>query len=73
MPDGDRCFRVDRVVFTHTDGIHLIDFKFTSQPRPEHRTQVSNYRHIMQKVGYSNIHAHLWYPALRQVITLPEE
>lgn len=73
VPDGDRCFRVDRVVFTHTDGIHLIDFKFTSQPRPEHRTQVSNYRHIMQKVGYSHIHAHLWYPALRQVITLPEE
>ena len=72
VPDGDRCFRVDRVVFTHTDGIHLIDFKFTSKPHKEHREQVSNYRHIMQRIGYRNIHAHLWYPALRQVITLPD-
>ncbi|MGN0224162.1 MAG: UvrD-helicase domain-containing protein [Muribaculaceae bacterium] len=72
VPDGDRCFRLDRVVFTHTDGIHLIDFKFTSKPHKEHREQVNNYRHIMQRIGYRNIHAHLWYPALRQVITLPD-
>ena len=72
VPDGDRCFRLDRVVFTHNDGIHLIDFKFTSQPHKEHIDQVNNYRHIMQKIGYSHIHAHLWYPTLRQVITLPD-
>ena len=68
VPDGDRCFRLDRVVFCRDGQIHLVDYKFTEQERPSHKEQVRNYLHIMRNAGYDNVIAHLWYPLRGKVV-----
>ena len=44
-------FRPDRLFVTH-DGFYIIDFK-TGKPKPEHETQVQNYRNLLEKLGKS--------------------
>ena len=68
IPDGDRFFRLDRVVFTKSGQIHLVDFKFTNHPHPSHQQQVHNYLHLMRQVGYTDVIAHLWYPLAQKII-----
>ena len=60
-------FRPDRIVF-HPDGrVSVVDYKFTSEARPEHFGQVENYLDLMHQLGYDTVEGYLWYPLLGTV------
>lgn len=61
-------FRPDRMVVCPDGTTSIIDYKFTTEPRPEHFAQVENYVKLMTQLGYANVKAFLWYPLLKRVL-----
>ena len=61
-------FRPDRIVSFPDGSTSVIDYKFTSEPRPSHRAQVLNYISLLRQMGYEDISGYLWYPELRLTI-----
>lgn len=56
--------RLDRIVINHDGSVDIIDYKFTSEQEDAHRQQVSEYITLLQQMGYSDVHAYLWYPLM---------
>lgn len=61
-------FRPDRMVICPDGTTSIIDYKFTTEPRPEHFAQIENYVALMTQLGYTNVKAYLWYPLLKRVL-----
>jgi len=61
-------FRPDRIVVFPDGATVVIDYKFTSEPRPSHRVQVRNYIALLRQMGFSAISGYLWYPELKETI-----
>ncbi|MDE6486003.1 MAG: UvrD-helicase domain-containing protein [Muribaculaceae bacterium] len=61
-------FRPDRIVFYPDGSIDIVDYKFTSEPRDEHRTQVKGYLAMLRAMGHTVLRGYLWYPELRLVL-----
>ncbi|MCH5221129.1 MAG: UvrD-helicase domain-containing protein [Muribaculaceae bacterium] len=64
---AEMSFRPDRVVVYPDGSTTVIDYKFTSEPRPEHFEQVENYLDLMKRLGRQNITGYLWYPLLSKI------
>ncbi len=60
--------RVDRIVWKLDGSAEIIDYKFTSAPRPSHLAQVREYARLLRQMGYQNVSATLWYPLLAKII-----
>ena len=70
MAESGRSFRPDRIV-VRPDGLtSVIDYKFTSEPRPEHFAQVENYLTLLAAIGRTDARAYLWYPLLGRIVRL---
>ena len=70
--DDDEAFRPDRVVITPDGTVTVVDYKFTSEPRPTHFAQVENYISLMHSLGRTDVAGYLWYPLLGRVIKVGE-
>ncbi len=60
-------YRPDKVLIGN-DEVLIIDFKFTSDQRPEHRTQVKAYRKLLTDMGYSKVNSYLYYGFLGELV-----
>ena len=60
-------FRPDRVVISPDGSTSVVDYKFTTEPRPEHFSQVENYLRLLRELGRGNARGYLWYPLLGQI------
>lgn len=63
LPESDAStvlhLRPDRVLINGSDAI-IIDYKFGKQ-RSSHLKQMSRYREVLMRMGYTNISTYLWY------------
>ena len=64
-PDGTT-LRPDRVVLK-PDGVDIVDYKF-AQERGTHIKQVRRYAELYREMGYSNVHAYLWYVDKNEIL-----
>lgn len=60
--------RADRIVWTDPGVVEVIDYKFTSAPRPAHYVQIRDYAAMLATMDIGTIRAFLWYPLLNRVI-----
>ncbi len=68
LADKGISFRPDRVVITPDGVTQVVDYKFTTEPRPEHFKQVENYIRLMRRLGRDKVCGYLWYPLLKKTI-----
>ncbi len=68
VAESDESFRPDRIVIAPDGTTTIVDYKFTSEPRPTHFAQVENYLTLLGRLGRRNVRAYLWYPLLRRTI-----
>ncbi len=68
VPERNETYRPDRIVWTAEGTVDIVDFKFTSEVKDEHRSQVLHYRSMLRQMGYDRVRAYLWYPLLGRVI-----
>ncbi|MDE6300651.1 MAG: UvrD-helicase domain-containing protein [Muribaculaceae bacterium] len=60
--------RVDRIVWDDNGTVSVIDYKCTSRPHDDHRTQVRDYALSLRAMGLDPVEAYLWYPLSGEVI-----
>jgi len=60
--------RADRIVWTADGSVEVVDYKFTTAPRPAHYDQVRGYAASLSAMGLGSVRAYLWYPLLARVI-----
>lgn len=60
-------YRPDKVLIGD-DEVLIIDFKFTSDQRPEHFTQVKAYRKLLAEMGYPKVESYLYYGFLGKLV-----
>ncbi|MDE6277364.1 MAG: UvrD-helicase domain-containing protein [Muribaculaceae bacterium] len=66
IPGTGETFRPDRVVRFPDGRIEIVDYKFTSEPRPSHRRQVANYKKLISLLfPDAPVRGFLWYPELQ--------
>ena len=65
LPDGST-LRPDRVVLKG-GGVDIVDYKF-AQERGTHIKQVRRYAELYRAMGYSNVHAYLWYVDKNEIL-----
>jgi len=61
-------FRPDRIVFYPDGSVDIIDYKFTSEPHPDHPMQVRGYLAMLRAMGHTRLNGYLWYPGLHLII-----
>lgn len=61
-----KIYRPDRIVLLPDGSTAVIDYKFTSEARPEHFKQVEKYLQLLGQMGIS-AKGYLWYPLLKIV------
>lgn len=62
--------RPDRVVMYEDGSIDVIDYKFTSRLKAEHRSQIECYRRLLSRIyPEAEIRCHLWYPRHGRIIS----
>ncbi|MGI4727772.1 MAG: UvrD-helicase domain-containing protein [Janthinobacterium lividum] len=62
-------YRPDKVLIGQNE-VTILDFKFTSDQRPEHRTQVKDYGKLLTEMGYPNVSSYLYYGFLQQLVAV---
>lgn len=63
-------FRPDRIVIEPNGKTSVIDYKFTTEPRPAHFSQVENYIQLLSRIWKREIKGYLWYPLMNKIITI---
>lgn len=59
--------RPDLIVDTEDGGLEVIDYKFTSEARKSHVSQVRAYMRLLSEMGYSPVSGYLWYPLTNEI------
>lgn len=59
--------RPDLIVDTEDGGIEVIDYKFTSEVRKTHVSQVRAYMRLLAEMGYAPVRGYLWYPLSNEI------
>lgn len=62
--------RFDRVVWTASGEIHLIDYKSGSQPPQRYRRQIKDYIEFFKSIGYPKVRGFLYYLDTGKVIEI---
>ncbi|MVN22814.1 UvrD-helicase domain-containing protein [Mucilaginibacter arboris] len=62
-------YRPDKVLIGNEE-VLIIDFKFTSDQRPEHFTQVKAYQKLLTDMGYEQVNGYLYYGFLQELVTV---
>ena len=60
-------YRPDKVLISENE-VLILDFKFTSEQRPEHRTQVKAYGKLIGEMGYPQVRSYLYYGFLQELV-----
>lgn len=60
-------YRPDRIVISPDGTATVVDYKFTSEARPEHFEQVENYMSLLTSLGYEKVNGYLWFPLFKEV------
>ena len=68
--DTDCSRRPDRIVWTSKGTIDIIDFKSGSQKPQKYRKQLIEYKDLLQKLGYTNLHTYLYYLDSGEIIEI---
>ena len=69
VPSRGASFRPDRLVLYPDGSIDVVDYKFTTEPQPEHHTQVRHYMALLRDMGRGPaLRGYLWYPLLRRIL-----
>jgi len=55
-----KSYRPDKVLFS-SEGVIVIDYKFTQKESPAHIRQVHGYRSLLQEMGYPKVATYLFY------------
>lgn len=64
--------RPDRVVGLSDGTMAVIDYKFTSEAKAEHRTQLRHYLQLVSEVDGKHPRGFLWYPRLNKIIEITQ-
>lgn len=62
-------YRPDKVLIGDNE-VTILDFKFTSDQRPEHRTQVKAYGKLLADMGYPKVSSYLYYGFLQELVAV---
>lgn len=62
-------YRPDKVLIGN-DEVLIIDFKFTSDQRPEHFTQVKAYQKLLTDMNYQHVKSYLYYGFLQELVAV---
>ncbi len=63
-PHTGKSRRLDRVVRYPDGSVDIIDYKFTTAHRSEHRRQVAGYMSRLRTMGFTDVRGYLWYPLI---------
>lgn len=67
--NGSERYRPDRVVWTQSGTIDIIDFKFGEEEPKKYFSQVSRYmRYIAEMFPDETVNGYLWYPLAKKII-----
>lgn len=58
--------RPDRIV-VHTDGVTIIDYKFTLEQTDQHIEQILNYRDLLTQMGFEKVKSYLFYAVKQEL------
>lgn len=72
MTDKGEIKRFDRVVWTKSGEIHLIDYKSGSQPPRRYLRQIKGYLSFFRSIGYPGVRAFLYYLDSGRIIEVTE-
>ncbi len=67
-PADTDTFRPDRIIIAPDGTTTVVDYKFTTEPRPTHFRQVENYLSLLDRLGREGAAGYLWYPLLKRII-----
>lgn len=70
VPEGDMTKRPDRIVFGSDGSVEVVDYKFTTEPQPDHKEQVEGYVALLHAMGYEDVKGYIWYPELNNIISV---
>ena len=59
-------YRPDKLVFNGRQ-VSIIDYKFTAEESENHISQVTNYKNLIEAMGYENVKPYLFYASLRKL------
>lgn len=60
VDENGTTFRPDKIIFKKNETV-LLDYKFTLKEEQQHIHQLNNYRALLQRMGYENVSAYLFY------------
>jgi len=63
--DG-KTYRPDKLVLNGKQ-VFLIDYKFTAEESQNHVAQITNYKNLIEAMGYENVKPYLFYATLRKL------
>ena len=58
--------RPDRIV-VHTDGVAIIDYKFTLEQTDQHIEQILNYKDLLTQMGFEKVKSYLFYAVKQEL------
>ncbi|GAB1462835.1 UvrD-helicase domain-containing protein [Pedobacter sp.] len=58
--------RPDRIV-VHTDGVTIIDYKFTLEQTDQHIEQILNYKDLLTQMGFEKVKSYLFYAVKQEL------
>lgn len=60
IDEAGKLHRPDRIV-VHSDGVAIVDYKFTLEESDKHIEQILNYKNLLSQMGYDKIDSYLFY------------
>jgi ATP-dependent exoDNAse (exonuclease V) beta subunit len=66
----ERIRRPDRVMIFQDKAV-VVDYKFGARETPQHHTQIQQYIHLLQQMGYTHVEGYLWYVTRSLVVRFP--
>ena len=61
LTSAGRTRRFDRVVWTASGEIHIVDYKTGRQPSKAYRREISEYKDFFRSIGHPDVKAYLYY------------
>jgi ATP-dependent exoDNAse (exonuclease V) beta subunit len=59
-------YRPDKLVFNGKQ-VSIIDYKFTAEESESHVKQITNYKNLIEAMGYENVKPYLFYASLKKL------
>lgn len=67
IPNSSSTKRPDRVLVNGKQAI-VVDYKFGKTKKSSYAAQIDEYKSLLMKMGYDDIHGYLWYVELNEIV-----